>query len=82
MRLKNYESQYQYYKLIKTKFNEDVIMELTGLPKDEVEKCMDFCALSDAFLGLANEYEIAVAVKKCLIDFNETITWDSIKDDK
>ena len=34
MRLKNYESQYQYHKLIKTKFNEDVIIELTGLPED------------------------------------------------
>lgn len=82
MRLKNYESQYQYHKLIKTKFNEDVIMELTGLPKDEVEKFMDFCKLSDAFLGPASEYEIAVAVKKCLTDFNEVVIGDSIKDDK
>ncbi|MBL6448725.1 carboxypeptidase-like regulatory domain-containing protein [Fulvivirga sp. 29W222] len=68
-KLAEYQQQENYQNLIKAKYNESVVIELTGLPEDKVEEFMNFCKLEDSFIGRATEYEIAVAVNRCLNDF-------------
>ena len=77
-----YQKQVDYQKQIQAKYNQTVIIELTGLPEDKVEEFMDFCKLNDSFLGPASEYEIAIAVNKCLVDFQATAPIDSLPEVK
>ncbi|ELR68890.1 hypothetical protein C900_05583 [Fulvivirga imtechensis AK7] len=70
-KLAEYQQQEHYHNLIKAKYNEAVVLELTGLPEDQVEDFMEFCKLEENFLAQSSEYEIAVAVNKCLMDFNK-----------
>ena len=70
-KLAEYQRQENYQNLIKARYNEAVVIALTGLPEDKVEEFMNFCKLEDSFIGVATEYEIALAVNRCLIDFNE-----------
>ncbi|MEM7107897.1 MAG: carboxypeptidase-like regulatory domain-containing protein [Bacteroidota bacterium] len=72
--------QNNYQKQIQSKYNKQVVMELTGLKEDQVEDFMEFCALKDSFLGSASEYEIAVAVNGCLTDLNKINVADSLAD--
>ncbi|MEM8568277.1 MAG: carboxypeptidase-like regulatory domain-containing protein [Bacteroidota bacterium] len=73
-----YQKQVDYQKQIRAKYNQSVVIELTGLPEDKVEEFMEFCKLNDGFLGPASEYEIAIAVNKCLVDFQATTPIDSL----
>ncbi len=73
-----YQKQVDYQKQIRAKYNQSVVLELTGLPEDEIEDFMNFCKLNDSFLGPASEYEIAIAVNKCLVDFKSTTPLDSL----
>ncbi|UII32447.1 carboxypeptidase-like regulatory domain-containing protein [Fulvivirga ulvae] len=68
-KLAEYQQQESFQNLIKAKYNEGVVIELTGLPEDKVDEFMNFCKLEDSFIGRASEYEIAVAVNQCLKDF-------------
>ncbi|WP_185154273.1 carboxypeptidase-like regulatory domain-containing protein [Fulvivirga sp. M361] len=79
--LAKYERQQNYQKLIRAKYNEAVVIELTGLPKDKVEEFMEFCKLDNSFLGPASEYEIAIAVNRCFTDFKELTPVDSLVDE-
>lgn len=63
------QSEYDYRKIIQAKYNEKVVLALTGLPEDEIDAFMDFCVIEEAFIERANEYDIALAVNKCLKDY-------------
>lgn len=69
-KLAEHQQQENYQNLIKAKYNESIVLELTGLPEDKVEEFMTFCKLEDSFIGRASEYEIAVAINRCLSDFS------------
>ncbi|MEL7004805.1 MAG: carboxypeptidase-like regulatory domain-containing protein [Bacteroidota bacterium] len=75
-KLAQFNKDYEYQKLIKAKYNQQVIIEITGLPEDKVEEFMEYCHLEDSFLGPASEYEIVVAVNQCYSDFQK------LEDDK
>ncbi|MEM7107898.1 MAG: carboxypeptidase-like regulatory domain-containing protein [Bacteroidota bacterium] len=77
-RVAKYQKQVDYQKQIRAKYNQAVVIELTGLPEDKVEEFMVFCKLNEDFLGPASEYEIAIAVNKCLVDFQSTTPIDSL----
>lgn len=77
-----YQQQVDYQKQIRAKYNQAVIIELTGLPEDKVDEFMDFCKLNDSFLGPASEYEIAIAVNKCLVKFQAITPIDSLPETK
>lgn len=81
-KIASYGKQVDYEKQIRAKYNQAVVINLTGLPEDKVEEFMDFCKLSDAFLGPASEYEIALAVNKCLVEFNATTPLDTLPEVK
>ncbi len=55
--------------MIKAKYNQKVVADLTGLPEDEVEDFMEFCVIEEAFIAQSNAYQIAVKVQRCLADY-------------
>jgi len=71
--LKKYKQDYNYQKLITSKYNRQIVMEITNVPEDKVEDFMKFCVLEDAFIKRATEYELAVLLKQCEIDFEKTL---------
>ncbi|AHM58321.1 hypothetical protein D770_00225 [Flammeovirgaceae bacterium 311] len=55
---------------IATKFNKEVVQDITGLEDDEkLNEFMKFCVLPDDFLVKASTYEIHEAVLGCFKDF-------------
>lgn len=70
-KLAEVEQEYEYQKVIKAKYNQHVVIKLTGMPEDKVEKFMEFCNLENSFIGRASEYEIALAVNTCYTDFKK-----------
>lgn len=69
--LKQYQQKYDYQKVLTSKYNEHVVMEITNLPKDKVEDFMEFCVLEDSFIYRATEYELTVVLNQCLVDFKK-----------
>ncbi len=72
-KLAEFEQKYDYQKIIKVKYNQQVVIRLTGIEEDKVEEFMEFCNLEDSFIGRSSEYEIAVAVNRCYTDFQNTV---------
>lgn len=82
-KLAEFEQKYDYQKLVKAKYNEHVVIKITGMAEDKVEEFMEFCKFDDSFIGRASEYEIVVAVNRCYSDFTNTvIEEDKNKDDQ
>ncbi|MTI22826.1 carboxypeptidase-like regulatory domain-containing protein [Fulvivirga sp. RKSG066] len=75
-RLKEYKKDYDYQKILTSKYNESVVIEITNLPEDKVEDFMEFCVLEDSFIYRASEYELAVVLNKCLVDFESLLKED------
>lgn len=69
--LKQYQQKYDYQKVLTSKYNETVVMEITSLPEDKVEDFMEFCVLEDSFIYRATEYELTVVLNQCLVDFKK-----------
>ncbi|MEP2774202.1 MAG: carboxypeptidase-like regulatory domain-containing protein [Fulvivirga sp.] len=69
--LKKYEKAYDYQKVLTSKYNETIVMEITNLPEDKVEDFMKFCVLEDSFIYRASEYDLAVVLNQCLLDFKK-----------
>ncbi len=63
------EIEDDYRKLIQAKYNENVVMEITGLPEDKVNEFMNFCKIEEAFISRSGAYEIALALNQCLAKF-------------
>lgn len=59
------------FKKALAKYNREVVIELTGLPEDQVEEFMEFCKVEHSFIMRATEYEIAVVVQQCLADYQK-----------
>ncbi|UII20350.1 carboxypeptidase-like regulatory domain-containing protein [Fulvivirga ligni] len=68
-KLQQFQRSYDRQLLAKSKYNEKVVIELTGLPEDKVEDFMQYCKLEESFIMNSTEYEIAVAVNQCLTKF-------------
>ncbi|MDX1629526.1 MAG: carboxypeptidase-like regulatory domain-containing protein [Fulvivirga sp.] len=65
------EKDYEYQKLLTSKYNKEIVMKITNLPADKIEDFMEFCVLEDSFIFRATEYELAVVLHDCLADFNK-----------
>ena len=68
-RLEKAQADYDYRHMIKAKYNQKVVADLTGLPEDEIEEFMEFCVIEEAFIAQSNAYQIAVKVQRCLSDY-------------
>ncbi len=69
--LEKAERDSDYRKMIKAKYNESLVMELTGLPEDEVSDFMNFCKIDESFVARSGAYEIALAVTQCMSRYQE-----------
>ena len=58
----NREAQEAYEDFIKSKFNEQVVAEATGLSGRQLEDFLQYCNLSDEFIYYATEYELLEAI--------------------
>ncbi|MTI41097.1 hypothetical protein E1140_16470 [Fulvivirga lutimaris] len=62
-------SDYDFQKVIRAKYNETIVMKVTGIPEDKVEDFMKFCKIEDSFISRASEYELTVVIQQCFTDF-------------
>ncbi len=54
---------------VDTRFESELIWELTGLYGDELERFKMYCNLPLSFVLQANEYEFLLAIKSCYYDY-------------
>lgn len=69
-RFKAAKKKLAYRKFIDTKYNKDLVSQITGLQALALEEFMDQCTLSDSFIENANEYDIIVAINDCFKEYN------------
>lgn len=67
---KNQEAQLAYQEFIKSKFNENVVQEATGLTGRKLQRFLDYCNFTNEFIYSATEYEILAAIFAKLDRFN------------
>lgn len=70
-KLKKLKKEADNRRIIREKYNEQIVQELTNLDEDEVYAFMQFCMLPDNFILEVTEYELAVAVHRCLDDYKD-----------
>lgn len=58
------------------KYNLEVVKRVTDLEEEAARRFMEWCKLEEDFILAASEYELAVAMLKCLDEFNKN---DSIR---
>ncbi len=68
-KLMEVSSDYDFQKMIRAKYNETIVMEVTGIPEDKVEDFMKFCKIEDSFISRSSDYEITMVIQKCFADF-------------
>jgi hypothetical protein len=59
---RNREAQQAYQEFIKSKFNQDIVAEATGLEGNALNEFLEYCNLSNEFIYNATEYEILAAI--------------------
>ncbi len=70
-KLREIKENYQRDKVVNSKFNRDLIAELTGLQDKQLDDFMLYCELEDKFLLTSTEYDILVAINECYTEFQE-----------
>ncbi len=60
---------FEEQRYLSSKYNKEIVANITGLNGDELEDFMHFCTLSDSVIEQANEYDITLVINKCLKDF-------------
>lgn len=60
---------YPREKTIISKYNRQIVEEITGLKDEALNDFMLFCKVPDDFILTANDYEIVLAVNNCYKDF-------------
>ena len=64
---------FEQQKYLSSKYNKDIVANITGLNGDELDDFMHFCTLSDSVIEQASEYDMTLVINKCLKDFNEQL---------
>jgi hypothetical protein len=68
-KLQEYEQDYDFRNYLKSKYNESIVIKITGIQEDKVDDFMKFCKLDDSFIKRASEYELTVVLRQCFTDF-------------
>jgi len=58
------------FREIDSKYNVDIVRRVTNLDGEAAKRFMEWCKFEDEFILKSSEYEIAVAMLKCLDEFN------------
>lgn len=68
-RLEAYRKERSSVKSIGEKYNTDMVKRVTNLSDEGARRFMEWCKFEDDFILRSTEYELTVAVLKCLDDF-------------
>lgn len=64
----------QQYKILDDRYNVDVVKRITQLNDEGARRFMEWCKFEDDFILGATEYELTVAMLKCLDEFPKADT--------
>ncbi|MEQ8926220.1 MAG: carboxypeptidase-like regulatory domain-containing protein [Fulvivirga sp.] len=62
-----------HFQQLESKYNEQVVKKITGLPEDKIEDFMEFCVIDNGFIEKATEYELTIVIQRCLTDFKNIL---------
>lgn len=62
------------FREIDAKYNVDVVRRVTNLDEEGAKRFMEWCKFEDKFILESSEYELAVAMLKCLDEFHKADT--------
>jgi hypothetical protein len=68
-KLDAYKKQSQVQKLVDSKYNIEVVKNVTKLNEEGAKRFMEWCRFEEDFLIKATAYELTVAMLKCLEEF-------------
>ncbi|SDL46932.1 CarboxypepD_reg-like domain-containing protein [Catalinimonas alkaloidigena] len=66
------ERQQNFERLLATKFNEELVQDVTGLEGDSLKDFMNYCRLEAEFVASATEYDLRLAISDCYQSFQAT----------
>ena len=70
-KLKKLKVEANRHRIIREKYNEKVVQQLTGMEEEDARSFIKFCRLPENFVLESTEYEISVAVHRCLDEYKE-----------
>ena len=73
-KLEVYRKEASERRLIASKYNIDMVKRVTSLNEEGALRFMEWCKFEDEFLLTSTEYDITVAMLKCLDDFSKNDT--------
>lgn len=73
-RLRTYHRQQENHDEIKRKYNLEMVKNITQLNEGQAKRFMEWCTFDDDYILQCSEYELAVAVLKCLDEFHKADT--------
>ncbi len=63
-------SEIESSKRARSRYHTEFVKEVTGIKDDhELEEFIEYCELTDSFLGDVNDYELIVAINRCYKNF-------------
>ncbi len=75
-KLELYRKQRRNEIIIESKYNLDVVKKVTHLNEKDAKRFLDWCKFEDDYILSASDYDLAVAMLKCLDEFHKA---DSIR---
>jgi len=75
-KLEVYRREKRNQLIVESKYNLDVVKNVTQLKEDDAKRFMEWCKFEDDYILKATDYDLAIAMLKCLDEFHKT---DSIR---
>ena len=73
-KLASYRQKSTEQRIIESRYNADIVKRLTNLNDEGVKRFMEWCKFEDDFILKATEYDLSVAMLKCLDEFSQLDT--------
>jgi hypothetical protein len=73
-KLVSYRQKSMEQKIIESRYNHEVVKRLTNLNDEGVKRFMEWCKFEDDFILKATEYDLSVAMLKCLDEYSQLDT--------
>ena len=68
-KLATYRKDQHHQRVIADRYNADIVKRVTNLSDEAVEQFMEWCKFEDDFILNSSDYELSVAMLKCLDEF-------------
>lgn len=73
-KLEAYRQESSQRRIVQSKYNLDIVKSITSLNEEGALRFMEWCKFDDEFVLSSTEYEITIAVLKCLDEFSKNDT--------